>query len=1231
MEKNVRRRLVLTFLSMALLCLTITILLFGLHMEKESTHNALAEDIEHTLARAESASGDYDFAYMSAEREYVLDAANVEIPFTVKSEKTIKNYSYKSDFSVLSTERTGARSLMFTIFCAEYDDDLRLQVTIVLSDDSVLTATLYAIRNAHGLFISRFSHDDALEKFLTYASSNYLLEEWQVEQIRYENEHKTTSSVEIPTTSVEISSSDNVVGTTATTSGDTKVQGTLKWVEKESKKEIPLRGVKVEVRDKDLIGSQLLGTVYTDNNGKYSLSFSNDVILENGGCDLFLRIFAGDNNSYVVRSDGKTKYYYDTEYDDYQNVATGSETTVDAIIEMDTDSGKAIQISQAILTARDFVKAMTGETPKGVKVAYPSSNTCYYSREKNTIYITNNARRNESVPESYAAWDVIMHEYGHHIAYLQGIIDPPGGWHSISTNMVDHYTVGNANECDPSCAAHRSNNPIAKENAVEAAHKLIWSEAWATAFGFVAQEYSSEYIGDVPTVCNQLYDDYEFTGPYDFRTNARGYGWGANSELGVLSVLWDLFDTDNDDDDRLSLTYKEWWDVTTISGTYTFPIFMRKFYANYPHLTSKMGYNLAYYRIVPEMYYLESSVVELKSGMEAFNIYYSSRWESSCYQYDEIYVTVFSEDYSQSYTTPQPLSRNYYSVSDVTFDMIKAFPGEKVHIVFAAVQSGNPGKNHTDAPKGIRIGPYYSYNIDVPKRLLKTSVANNEVTITGTYCDLSGQFKIPASIDGYPVTKIGNYAFEWQSEVKFFIFEDYTLVDTIGMGAFKDCTDLGLFRIPDKVTKIAPNTFFNCGSMIFTHISDYPLTEIGMSAFYQTELNLTKTIEPSITKIDFGAFWHAGLTASFKFPANTQLNYLGKYSFADNPKMTGIILPKSITTIESRAFQDCSLLTVYTDASSRPSGWKYDWNPSDRPVFWRCTFSDDNSYVVSFMHTGYFGNYENIANPSRDGYSFDGWYTTSDFSGTQYTNETLDTAPSGTLYAKWTEIACVAEGSLITLADGSQVAVENLTGNERLLVWNMLTGQFDTAPILFIDSESLSSYEVIKLTFSDGTEVRIIDEHAFFDMTLGEYVFLREDAARYIGHYFNKQSGDTWTTVQLTNVTVTVESTTAWSPVTYGHLCYYVNGMLTMPGATEGFINIFDVDTAQMKYDATAMANDIETYGLYTYEEFNALIPLPEFVFNAFNGQYLKVSVGKGLITLSEIADLLQRYSVFFN
>ena len=124
---------------------------------------------------------------------------------------------------------------------------------------------------------------------------------------------------------------------------------------------------------------------------------------------------------------------------------------------------------------------------------------------------------------------------------------------------------------------------------------------------------------------------------------------------------------------------------------------------------------------------------------------------------------------------------------------------------------------------------------------------------------------------------------------------------------------------------------------------------------------------------------------------------------------------------------------------------------------------------------------------------------------------------------------------------------------------------FDVAPILFIDSDPVSSYEIIKLTFSDGTFVKVIDEHAFFDMTLNKYVFLRDDAEQYIGHTFNKQTVDEngeniWTAVTLTDVTVYTETTTAWSPVTYGHLCYYVNGMLSMPGATEGFINIFEVD-----------------------------------------------------------------------
>lgn len=230
--------------------------------------------------------------------------------------------------------------------------------------------------------------------------------------------------------------------------------------------------------------------------------------------------------------------------------------------------------------------------------------------------------------------------------------------------------------------------------------------------------------------------------------------------------------------------------------------------------------------------------------------------------------------------------------------------------------------------------------------------------------------------------------------------------------------------------------------------------------------------------------------------------------------------------------------------------------------------------------------------------------------------------------------SCVAAGTLITLADGTQKAVEELTGNEMLLVWNLKTGTFDAAPILFIDSEPIAMYSVINLYFSDGTQVKVVSEHGFWDYNLNEYVYLDQDAAQYIGHWFNKLSTDASgnrvsATVQLVNVVIQNEYTTAWSPVTYSHLCYYVNGMLSMPGGIEGMFNIFEVDAESMKYDEAQMQADIAQYGLFTYEEFAELFPISEAVFEAFNGQYLKIAMGKGLIDAEELQRLIERYAEF--
>ena len=230
--------------------------------------------------------------------------------------------------------------------------------------------------------------------------------------------------------------------------------------------------------------------------------------------------------------------------------------------------------------------------------------------------------------------------------------------------------------------------------------------------------------------------------------------------------------------------------------------------------------------------------------------------------------------------------------------------------------------------------------------------------------------------------------------------------------------------------------------------------------------------------------------------------------------------------------------------------------------------------------------------------------------------------------------SCIVAGSLITLSDGRQVPVETLTGEETLLVWNLYTGTFDEAPILFLDFDSFAKYTVVRLTFSDGTELGVVSEHGIWDCNLNEYVYLDKDAAQYLGHTFLRVSSDgngnrISTQVTLVDVEVCNEFTAVYSPVTEGHLCYYVNGMLSMPGGIEGLFNIFEVDGDRMAYDEEQMQADIAQYGLYTYEEFAQIVPVSEEAFDALGGQYLKVAVGKGLIDVQTLESLALRYGEY--
>ncbi|MCI7402280.1 MAG: leucine-rich repeat protein, partial [Christensenella sp.] len=493
---------------------------------------------------------------------------------------------------------------------------------------------------------------------------------------------------------------------------------------------------------------------------------------------------------------------------------------------------------------------------------------------------------------------------------------------------------------------------------------------------------------------------------------------------------------------------------------------------------------------------------------------------------------------------------------------------------------------------------------------LKTEVAyetadidSDKIKITRVKLEVEGSFAIPSNLNDRIVCSLGDYAFQNQSQVTMITLPN--TIESIGEYCFYNCTNItSIFAQNTKITQIEEGVFYAGSDYLvylpngITYVGDYSLATTRPA-----KLNLSTFDTSSLTYIGQSAFYNCYLNG---FEFSNSLTHIGLSAFQSSNLNGTIYLSENIQEIEAWAFYDTDVSTIYIEKSQTASGLESSWN-AGIPTIYNCTFTSDKASVLSVNKSS--SSLQNvntaglISNPTRSGYSFDGWYTSSDYSGTSYTD--LYSAPNGTLYAKWnvnsSSGSCISEGTQITLADGTTKRVEELTGNETLLVWDMFNGCYSTAPILFIDSEELNTYNVINLTFSDGTIVKVISDHGFFDATLNKYVYITEESyLDYIGHYFNKGN----TNLQLISANIEEEYIRVYSPVTYGHLCYYVNGMLSMPGNTEIFTNIFDIDANTMRY--INIEEDINIYGLYTYEEFNEIIELPEEVFNAFNGQYLK-------------------------
>ncbi|MBR4765211.1 MAG: hypothetical protein IK085_00430 [Clostridia bacterium] len=223
--------------------------------------------------------------------------------------------------------------------------------------------------------------------------------------------------------------------------------------------------------------------------------------------------------------------------------------------------------------------------------------------------------------------------------------------------------------------------------------------------------------------------------------------------------------------------------------------------------------------------------------------------------------------------------------------------------------------------------------------------------------------------------------------------------------------------------------------------------------------------------------------------------------------------------------------------------------------------------------------------------------------------------------------SCIAEGTQITLADGTQKPIEKVTYEDKLLTYNFFTGKTEAKDIAILVNHGKRNYEVLNLVFKDGTVLRFIGDHGVFDYTLNKYVYPTADNYKdYIGHKFVrfKENGK-YKKIKLVDAFVTNEYTTAYSITSAQNSNAIAENMLTV-APPDKFYNWIDMGR-KMRYDKKQFDADVEKYGTYDYSVFEDYVSYE--IYQAFNGPYLKVAVEKGKFTFDDIINLIELYGSY--
>ena len=154
------------------------------------------------------------------------------------------------------------------------------------------------------------------------------------------------------------------------------------------------------------------------------------------------------------------------------------------------------------------------------------------------------------------------------------------------------------------------------------------------------------------------------------------------------------------------------------------------------------------------------------------------------------------------------------------------------------------------------------------------------------------------------VTSIGDWAFNGCSDLVDIVIPDS--VTSIGDYAFGECSSLSSLVIPDSVTSIGNKAFLGCSSLKSLVLPD-SVTSIGNEAFLGCSSLKSLVLPDSVTSIGNEAFLNCSSLNDIII--HDSVTSIGNNAFGCCKSLTNIAIPGSVTSIGGSAFSGCESLS----------------------------------------------------------------------------------------------------------------------------------------------------------------------------------------------------------------------------------------------------------------------------------------------------------------------------------